>query len=57
MFVDGASRFDAKQGQLQDCWLVASIAGLARYRQLLVQVVPDDQDFNDKYAGIFHFRC
>ncbi|KAK9722060.1 EF-hand domain pair, partial [Popillia japonica] len=56
MFVDGASRFDAKQGQLQDCWLVASIAGLARYRQLLVQVVPDDQDFNDKYAGIFHFR-
>lgn len=56
MFVDGASRFDVKQGYLSDCWLAASIAGLARYRALLVQVVPDDQGFNDKYAGIFHFR-
>ncbi|KAI4469988.1 calpain [Holotrichia oblita] len=56
MFIDGASRFDVKQGHLNNCWLAASIAGLARYRELLIQVVPEDQDFNEKYAGIFHFR-
>ncbi|KAI4469989.1 calpain [Holotrichia oblita] len=56
MFIDGASRFDVKQGHLNNCWLAASIAGLARYRELLIQVVPEDQEFNEKYAGIFHFR-
>ena len=28
MFVDGASKFDLVQGELGDCWLVASVACL-----------------------------
>ena len=56
MFVDGFSRFDVQQGELGDCWLLAAIANLTLYRRLFFQVVPEDQDFAENYAGIFHFR-
>ncbi|KRT83111.1 Peptidase, partial [Oryctes borbonicus] len=56
-FVDGHSRFDAVQGDKSfNCWVVASIANLSNYEELLHFVIPTDQDFEDKYAGIFHFR-
>ncbi|GJQ77204.1 hypothetical protein Trydic_g14875 [Trypoxylus dichotomus] len=56
LFVEGYSRFDVQQGELGDCWLLAAVANLTLYRRLFFQVVPDDQSFDDKYAGIFHFR-
>ncbi|KAF7996863.1 hypothetical protein HCN44_002509 [Aphidius gifuensis] len=56
LFVEGFSRFDVQQGELGDCWLLAAVANLTMYQHLFFQVVPEDQDFDDNYAGIFHFR-
>jgi calpain len=56
LFVEGASRFDVNQGELGDCWLLAALANLTLNRALFSRVVPNDQSFVDKYAGIFHFR-
>uniref|UniRef100_A0A6P7FRT6 Calpain-B-like n=1 Tax=Diabrotica virgifera virgifera TaxID=50390 RepID=A0A6P7FRT6_DIAVI len=55
-FVEGFSRFDVQQGILGDCWLLAATANLTLNSRLFFQIVPDDQEFDDKYAGIFHFR-
>nr|CAH7752574.1 unnamed protein product [Callosobruchus chinensis] len=54
-FVEGFSRFDVQQGELGDCWLLAAAANLTLYKRLFFQIVPDDQDFDENYAGIFHF--
>ncbi|XP_073995003.1 calpain-A-like isoform X9 [Rhodnius prolixus] len=56
LFVEGASRFDVQQGELGDCWLLAAVANLTLNQQLFKQIVPEDQSFQHKYAGIFHFR-
>lgn len=57
LFIDGHSRFDASQGsELGDCWVIAAIANLACHEELLNFVMPSDQGFDNKYAGIFHFR-
>nr|XP_053654323.1 uncharacterized protein LOC128703620 isoform X2 [Cherax quadricarinatus] len=56
LFIDGASRFDVKQGELGDCWLLAAVANLTLNKRLFYQIVPSDQGFGDNYAGIFHFR-
>ncbi|CAL4093263.1 unnamed protein product, partial [Meganyctiphanes norvegica] len=56
LFIEGASRFDVKQGELGDCWLLAAIANLTLSKRLFYQIVPSDQGFGDNYAGIFHFR-
>ncbi|KAF5279505.1 hypothetical protein FQA39_LY05615 [Lamprigera yunnana] len=56
LFVEGYSRFDVQQGELGDCWLLAAVANLTLYRRLFFQIVPDDQGFDENYAGIFHFR-
>ncbi|MEQ2230642.1 hypothetical protein ILYODFUR_031521, partial [Ilyodon furcidens] len=54
--VEGLSRFDFKQGRVGNCWFLSSIGSLTLCNSLLVEVVPQDQNFNDGYAGIFHFR-
>ncbi|XP_058837406.1 calpain-A-like isoform X4 [Topomyia yanbarensis] len=55
-FVEGFSRFDVQQGELGDCWLLAACANLTRDQTLFLRVVPEDNSFEDEYAGIFHFR-
>lgn len=53
LFVGGASRFDIKQGELGDCWLLAAVACLSQYPELLNRVVPPDQKFD---CGIIKFN-
>ncbi|XP_023248416.1 calpain-A isoform X3 [Copidosoma floridanum] len=56
LFVEGFSRFDIQQGELGDCWLLAALANLTLHSNLFFQIVPEDQSFEENYAGIFHFR-
>lgn len=56
LFVEGFSRFDVQQGELGDCWLLAAVANLTLHPNLFFQIVPEDQSFEENYAGIFHFR-
>ncbi|XP_058832902.1 calpain-B-like [Topomyia yanbarensis] len=56
-FVDGASRFDVRQGSLNDCWLLTATANLTANQRLFRKTVPLDNSMaEDEYAGIFHFR-
>ncbi|XP_050080168.1 calpain-A-like isoform X1 [Anopheles maculipalpis] len=55
-FVEGFSRFDVQQGELGDCWLLAACANLTQDHKMFLRVVPDDNSFEDDYAGVFHFR-
>lgn len=39
-----------------DCWLLAAVSSLSMYPQLMNQVIPENQEFDQNYAGIFMFR-
>ncbi|XP_031144585.1 calpain-8-like [Sander lucioperca] len=54
--LDGVSRFDFAQGVLGNCWFLASIGALTFQDDILGQVVPLEQNFDEKYCGLFHFR-
>ncbi|KAF6717920.1 Calpain-1 catalytic subunit [Oryzias melastigma] len=54
--VDGVSRFDFGQGLVGNCWFLASIGSLTFQTNILNQVVPLEQTFDDDYCGLFHFR-
>ncbi|XP_047668426.1 calpain-2 catalytic subunit-like isoform X3 [Tachysurus fulvidraco] len=51
-----ATRADVCQGKLGDCWLMAAIADLTLDQDILARVIYPEQNFEDKYAGIFHFQ-
>lgn len=55
-FVEGYSRFDVQQGELGDCWLLAAASTLTQDQKLFFRVVPEDNSFEEEYAGVFHFR-
>ncbi|XP_076441733.1 calpain-9-like isoform X2 [Babylonia areolata] len=52
----GASRFDVRQGELGDCWLLAAVASLTCNQKLFSKVVPPDQNFSQGYCGVFRFN-
>ncbi|XP_070775903.1 calpain-8-like [Enoplosus armatus] len=54
--VDGVSRFDFGQGLVGNCWFLASIGALTFQNDVLGQVVPLEQTFDEDYCGLFHFR-
>uniref|UniRef100_A0AAV2J4K7 Calpain catalytic domain-containing protein n=1 Tax=Knipowitschia caucasica TaxID=637954 RepID=A0AAV2J4K7_KNICA len=54
--VDGASRLDICQGELNDCWLLSAIASLSLHPDLFQKVVPPGQDFQQHYTGCFIFK-
>ncbi|XP_067841422.1 calpain-14-like [Heptranchias perlo] len=55
-FVEGVSRFDLCQGTVGDCWFLAALTSLTMQQDLFAHVVPNNQDFQRNYCGIFHFR-
>uniref|UniRef100_A0A8C4LSN3 Calpain 14 n=1 Tax=Equus asinus TaxID=9793 RepID=A0A8C4LSN3_EQUAS len=48
-------RLDLCQGVVGDCWFLAALQALTLHRDILSQVVPLNQSFTEKYAGIFQF--
>ncbi|KAK7113571.1 calpain-B-like isoform X2 [Littorina saxatilis] len=53
----GAQRHDLDQGAIGNCWFVAAAATLAvGHKKMFERVVPPDQEFDQNYAGIFHFN-
>ncbi|XP_056101636.1 calpain-1 catalytic subunit-like [Rhinichthys klamathensis goyatoka] len=54
--VDTVSRFDYAQGNIGNCWFLASVGALTFQNKLLQKVFPDGQSFSHNYTGLFHFR-
>ncbi|XP_053568610.1 calpain-13-like isoform X2 [Bombina bombina] len=56
LIMDGASFLDIKQSKLGDCWVLSAMGSVTRNKNLLENILPLNQEFTTKYAGIFHFR-
>lgn len=56
MYVGKIDRFDINQGEIGDCWFLASLANLADDNEAFNRVVPKNQGFRNGYTGIFRFR-
>jgi len=56
MYVGERDRFDINQGEIGDCWFLASLANLADDHEAFNRVVPGKQEFRNGYTGIFRFR-
>ncbi|ELK14104.1 Calpain-14 [Pteropus alecto] len=50
-----AKRLDLCQGLVGDCWFLAALQALTLHQDFLSRVVPLNQSFTEKYAGIFQF--
>ncbi|XP_025117093.2 calpain-14 isoform X1 [Bubalus bubalis] len=50
-----AKRLDLCQGLVGDCWFLAALQALSLHQDILSRVVPLNQSFTKKYAGIFQF--
>ncbi|XP_031510902.1 calpain-14 isoform X2 [Papio anubis] len=48
-------RLDLCQGMVGDCWFLAALQALTLHQDILSRVVPLNQSFTEKYAGIFRF--
>ncbi|XP_047602022.1 calpain-14 isoform X1 [Lutra lutra] len=48
-------RLDLCQGVVGDCWFLAALQALTLHQDILSRVVPLNQNFTEKYAGIFQF--
>ncbi|XP_074065762.1 calpain-14 isoform X2 [Macrotis lagotis] len=51
-----AGRLGLCQGVLENCWFLAALEALTFHRDILNWVVPLNQSFTKKYAGIFLFQ-
>ncbi|NXC39385.1 CAN14 protein, partial [Penelope pileata] len=47
---------DLCQGLVGNCWFLAALEALTFHQDILAAVVPQNQSFERKYAGIFHFQ-
>ncbi|XP_054260659.1 calpain-B-like [Macrosteles quadrilineatus] len=56
LFNGEPTQHDVFQGGFGNCHFEATMTCLGVHPELVNQVVPFDQSFYDKYAGIFHFR-
>lgn len=54
--VDGFGRCDMDQGYIGNCWFIAGAVGIMQNEKMFAKVVPHNQDFDENYTGIFHFR-
>ncbi|XP_007127951.2 calpain-14 [Physeter macrocephalus] len=50
-----AKRLDLCQGLVGDCWFLAALQALTLHQDILSHVIPPNQSFTEKYAGIFRF--
>uniref|UniRef100_A0A8C3W9Y4 Calpain 14 n=1 Tax=Catagonus wagneri TaxID=51154 RepID=A0A8C3W9Y4_9CETA len=50
-----AKRLGLCQGLVGDCWFLAALQALTLHQDILSHVVPLNQSFTEKYAGIFRF--
>ncbi|KAF7994406.1 hypothetical protein HCN44_003878 [Aphidius gifuensis] len=57
LFIKNKKYFLPRQGRLNDCWFIVALINLQYYPNLFQFIVqPNEQSFDNNYAGIFHFR-
>ncbi|NXT26637.1 CAN14 protein, partial [Syrrhaptes paradoxus] len=55
-YTSNRKQLDLCQGLVENCWFLAALEALTFHQDILAAVVPQNQSFERKYAGIFHFR-